>query len=326
MTPVTAELAPAKVNLCLHVTGRRADGYHELDSVVAFADHGDTVCLTASEIGCFLQVSCSSMPDGAGLHPVPPGLDNLAWRALSLGARARGGLPGLTLSIDKRLPAGAGLGGGSSDAAAVLRSLARLSDGHGNGGQAAEPRPTGLTAHRSRALSLGADVPMCLDPRPWRARGIGERLDPVVLGHDLQAVLVWPGRAVATPAVFQALSGCVEIGGSGIAEPRRFGAAVPDTALARLRDDPIAALAGLRNDLTAAACRVEPAISVALAATGGLAGCRLARMTGSGTAVFGLFDDSAAAQAAAAVLQDRRPDWWVRATVMRAGPVTTCLV
>jgi 4-diphosphocytidyl-2-C-methyl-D-erythritol kinase len=162
-------------------------------------------------------------------------------------------------------------------------------------------------------VTLGADVPMCLDPRPWRARGVGDHLQPVALGRDLPALLVWPGRAAATPAVFAAhRGGC-------------FGEPVPDATLARLGADPVAALADLRNDLTAAACLVEPVIAEALSAVGRLRGCRLARMSGSGSAVFGLFDGEADAVAAAASLRQTRPGWWLCPTVLRAGPVATRL-
>ncbi|MEQ9136042.1 MAG: 4-(cytidine 5'-diphospho)-2-C-methyl-D-erythritol kinase [Thalassobaculum sp.] len=301
------ELAPAKINLCLHVTRRRADGYHELDSLVAFAAVGDSIRLEPFPDRVFLRVIDGFQQDSGGITQavVPAGTDNLAWRALALGARSAGGLAGgLGLSLTKRLPAGAGLGGGSSDAAAVLRALARLSGGRPGGGLAAGAVSLG-------AVALGADVPMCLAPRPYRARGIGERLQPVALGRDLPAVLAWPGRAVATPAVFAARRGA-------------FGTPVPDAVLAGLAgDDPAAALAELRNDLTKAACAVEPAIGDALAAVGALPGCRLARMSGSGSAVFGLFDAPAEAAAAAAALQRTRPGWWVRATVLRAGPVET---
>lgn len=297
------ELAPAKVNLCLHVTGRRADGYHQLDSVVAFAGIGDTVRLQSAESGIFLQVLAGVASDktGSAAVVVPLGTGNLAWRALALGARAAGGLAdGLTLVLVKRLPAGAGLGGGSSDAAAVLRALHRWT-GAVRGDLAA-----------GDTVTLGADVPMCLDPRPWRARGVGERLQPVALGRDLPALLVWPGRAATTSAVFAARRG-------GFGEP------VPEAALARLENDPVAVLAGLRNDLTAAACLVEPVIAEALSVVGRLPGCRLARMSGSGSAVFGLFDGTADAVAAAATLRRARPAWWLCPTVLRAGPVATRL-
>lgn len=302
LAATAVELAPAKVNLCLHVTGRRTDGYHELDSVVAFADIGDVVRIEGAPDRTTLEVTyCFRTNSGRSAgEVVPAGVGNLAWRALAHGARSGGGLAGgLLLSLTKLLPAGAGLGGGSSDAAAVLRALARMTGTH-----------TGESAG-GEAVTLGADVPMCLAPRPWRARGIGEQLHPVTLGRDLPAVLAWPGRAVATPAVFAARRG-------------GFGSPVPDAVLARLSgDDPIAALIGLRNDLTAAACAVEPTVGEALAAVGLLPGCRLARMSGSGSAVFGLFDAVGAADAAARALQRAHPEWWVRATVLRAGPIET---
>lgn len=304
---VVVELAPAKVNLCLHVTGRRPDGYHRLDTVVAFAElgdtvSGDTVSVEPAVDGIFLRVSSGLMPVGKGMTApvVPAAVDNLVWRAAALWGREAGELRAVRLTVDKRLPAGAGLGGGSSDAAAALRALSRLTG-----------RPLGARLRRN-TVGLGADVPMCLEPRPWRARGIGERLQPVALGRDLPVVLVWPGRAVATPAVFRARSG-------------GFGPAVPERVLEHLATDPLAALAELRNDLTGAACAVEPAIAEAIAAVGGLDGCRLARMSGSGSAVFGLFDDGAAATVAAAALQDRRPGWWVRAGVLRAAGIDTRL-
>lgn len=286
------------MNLCLHVTGRRPDGYHELDSLVAFADIGDEVTATRCPDGARLAVFCDEMPvvPGASRPVVPVGTDNLAWRALAALADAIGGTPGIEIALRKRLPAGAGLGGGSSDAAAVIRAAAAL---HGRAGEAP-----------ARPVALGADVPMCLAPRPWRARGIGELLQPVALAHDLPTLLVWPGRAVATPAVFGARTG-------------GFGAGIPQAALALLARDPVAALAGLRNDLEAAALRVEAAIGEALAAVNRSPRCRLARMSGSGSAVFGLFERDADAAAAAAALARARPDWWVRATTLRAGPVTT---
>lgn len=303
------EYAPAKVNLCLHVTGRRADGYHELDSLVAFATIGDTVRVAPAEDGAFLQVSCREMPvgDGGDTVVVPTGTGNLAWHAMAVAARANGGTRGLTVTLDKRLPAGAGLGGGSSDAAAVIRAVMALPISSQRGSTLPGATGDGLKA---AALALGADIPMCLDPRPWRAGGIGEILTPVTIARDLPAVLVWPGRPVATPAVFRARAG-------------EFGAPVPDAALQGLATNPIAALAGLRNDLTAAACRVEPAIRSALNAVGRLPGCRLARMSGSGSTVFGLFDSAALAAEAARLLAAARPGWWVRHAMLRAGRVET---
>lgn len=287
-------LAPAKVNLCLHVTGRRPDGYHELDSIVAFAEVGDLVGLRPAADRVELAVTCGRERVSAGLTTVvvPAGTANLAWRALAAGANALTGIPGLSVSLVKHLPAGAGLGGGSSDAAAVLRLMKTLHDGG---------HPPAVDA-----AALGADVPMCLDPRPWRAQGLGDVLTPLTLARDLPVLLVWPGRPVATPAVFQARSG-------------PFGSPVPETALERLATDPLGALADLRNDLTDAACRTEPVITTALAAVQSLRRCRLARMTGSGSAVFGLFDDDDDAGNAAAELAHRHPDWWVRPTRLRGS-------
>lgn len=289
-----AERAPAKVNLCLHVVGRRADGYHELDSLVAFAGIADDIVARSRPDAARLCVDCREMPVAPAEIPlvVPPGTGNLAWRALAASAAALGGIGGIDLTLRKRLPAGAGLGGGSSDAAAVLRAVAAL---HG--------RPGLLPAC---PVGLGADVPMCLQPRPWRARGIGERLDPVMLAADLPVLLVWPGRPVSTPAVFRARSG-------GFGEP------IPEAALTRLARDPLAALAGLRNDLEAAACAVEPAIAEALAAVRALPRCRLARMSGSGSAVFGLFERDSDAAEAATRLGAARPGWWVRGSRLLAG-------
>ena len=295
------EPAPVKVNLCLHVTGRRADGYHELDSLVVFGDIADEIRLDPREDAVVLRLSGPPGPlyESGDAPVVPPGTDNLVWRALAVGARRMGGVPGMTVTLTKRLPPGAGLGGGSSDAAAVLRALARL---------AGRPALPG-----AEVVGLGADVPMCLDPRPWRARGIGERLTPLALDRDLPAVLVWPGRALSTAAVFGVFAAATPGGTDGTSY------AIPDATVARFRSDPIGALRTLGNALTDAACRVEPAVAEALAAVAGLAGCRLARMSGSGSAVIGLFDEPARASAGAALLAARRPAWWVRATSLRAG-------
>jgi len=295
------EPAPAKINLCLHVVGRRADGYHELDSLVVFGDIADEVRLDPHDGAVVLRLSGREAggTNGGGAQVVPAGTSNLAWRALAVGARHLGSVPGLTVTLEKRLPAGAGLGGGSSDAAAVLRALARL---------AGCPTIPG-----AETVSLGADVPMCLDPRPWRVRGIGERLSPLSLERDLPAVLVWPGRALSTPAVFAALAAGSAGGRYGT------GNAIPDATIARFRQDPVGALQTLQNGLTEAACRVEPAVGEALSAVAGLDGCRLSRMSGSGSAVFGLFDALEDATVGAEQLACRRPGWWVRATTLRAG-------
>ncbi|MDO5612420.1 MAG: 4-(cytidine 5'-diphospho)-2-C-methyl-D-erythritol kinase [Paracoccus sp. (in: a-proteobacteria)] len=260
------EPAPAKLNLTLHVTGRRGDGYHLLDSLVVFARVGDVIALSSGALS--LRI------DG----PFAPGLgagdDNLCLRA----ARAIGGDAAIRLT--KNLPVASGIGGGSADAAAVLRGFAR--------------QGLALPASPER---LGADVPVCLAGRPARMRGVGEMLDPVPAIPPVPVVLVNPGVAVATPAVFAALD-------------RRDNPPMPAPDW-RDAEGLIRFAAACRNDLQAPAIRIAPAIGDvldALTATG----ARLARMSGSGATCFGLFDTPAQARAAADAL--RRPGWWVAQT------------
>lgn len=266
------EFAPAKVNLSLHVVGKRADGYHLLDSLVVFADVGDRVSLRQAD-----RSSLTLTGPFAGAVPATP--DNLVLRAAALaGVEAR-------ITLDKYLPVGAGIGGGSADAAAVLRGLARL------GGS---PVP--------EALTLGADVPVCVASRPARMQGVGERLGPFGPLPDLPMVLIHPGVPVATGAVFSALAST-------------GGRPMPETIPA-WRDvrDAVAWLGAQRNDLEVAAIAVEPQIAMVRNALIARHDCLLARMSGSGSCVFGLFPDHASARAAAADIFAARPDWWVRAT------------
>lgn len=264
--------APAKVNLCLHVTGRRADGYHLLDSLVAFADVGDRVTAEAADAWSLAITG----PFAAGLGT---GEDNLVRRA----ARLAGGRPA-ALRLEKRLPVASGLGGGSADAAAALRSLAAL-DGR--------PVPADL-------LALGADVPVCLESRTRRMRGVGEVLDEVPPLPPAHLCLVNPGRALSTPAVFGALASAEN-------------AALPD--MPPLPDAPaLARWLGLqRNDLEAPARGIEPAVGVALSRLGSTDGCLLARMSGSGATCFGLYATRPEAEAAARTLSAAHPGWWVAA-------------
>ena len=278
LTEAISEFAPAKVNLALHVTGRRADGYHLLDSLVVFVDIGDAVTLQRSD-RLSLQVA------GPQAGRVPAGDDNLVLRA----ARLIGGTVALTL--DKRLPVASGLGGGSADAAAALRGIARL---------CGLPLPTAAAV-----LGLGADVPVCLAGQPVRMTGIGEALTPWGGVPHGWLVLVNPGIAVATPEVFGQLD-------------RRDNPPLPDVLpgfatvaeLARF-------LQGQRNDLQPPALRQAPVIGGVLAALDSVAGCHLARMSGSGATCFGLFADGAGAEAAAAAVRSAWPDWWVAAGAMR---------
>jgi 4-diphosphocytidyl-2-C-methyl-D-erythritol kinase len=283
------ERAPAKVNLSLMVLGRRADGYHALDSLVTFAAAGDRLTLTPGKL-------LSLRVRGATAEQAGPIEDNLVVKAANALARE---IPGLRLgrfTLDKRLPVAAGLGGGSSDAAAALRLLAR-----------ANRLPLDDARLRRVARRTGADVPVCLDPRPRRMRGIGDVLSAPLAIPPLAAVLVNPGVAVPTKDVFAIL---------GLKPGRGVRRAARARPLPRGWDDLIEALAGERNDLEPPAITLQPVIATVLASLRKQPGCGLARMSGSGATCFGVFASARAAAAAARDLSERRPRWWVKATLL----------
>lgn len=269
---VETEFAPAKVNLTLHVTGRRADGYHLLDSLVVFAGVGDRVSADLSD-ALSLEVTG---PMAAGLSGEG---DNLVLRAARLmGVPAR-------IGLEKVLPVSSGIGGGSADAAATLRLLARLS---------ARAVPA-----RAEVLALGADVPVCLAGRAVRMTGIGEVLGAVPGLPEAWLVLVNPGVAVATPAVFRGLA-------------RADNAPMPrEVPKLRTAAELAAFVAMQRNDLEPPALVLQPVIGRVKAALAAQAGCMLARMSGSGATCFGLFADPLAASAAARAIRAAEPGWWV---------------
>ncbi|WP_158043977.1 4-(cytidine 5'-diphospho)-2-C-methyl-D-erythritol kinase [Skermanella pratensis] len=284
--PVIVEHAPAKLNLYLHVLGRRPDGYHELDSLVAFADIHDTVTVRPAE-RLTLEIDGPFAPALA----VEAAGDNLVTRAAVLLARALGkDEPGVTITLTKRLPVASGIGGGSADAAACLRALARLWDIGGDDSRLA-----------TLAARLGADVPVCLSGTSAYFGGIGDIVDPAPPLPACAVVLVNPGTPLATPAVFKARSG-------PFSAPARFDGEPPAdaAALARL-------LAGRGNDLTAPARILVPEIGDVLEALGRTPGCLLARLSGSGATCFALYADREGAEAAAAGLVSGHPGWWVRA-------------
>lgn len=264
-------LAPAKVNLCLHITGQRVDGYHLLDSLVAFADFGDQVLVRPSAV---LRLELSG-PCAVG---VPADGRNLVLKA----ARLTG--IGADISLEKHLPAAAGIGGGSSDAAATLRALSRMS------GAALPPFQS--------LMKLGADVPVCMLAKGARMRGVGEEVDHVPV-PPLQAVLVNPGIEVPTPAVFAALK-------------QKANPAMPDT-LPKWRDASalIGWLKDQRNDLQPPAIAAAPIIGDVLSAIDGT-GAALSRMSGSGATCFGVFQTDGARDHAAGILRQAHPDWWVQ--------------
>ncbi len=288
-----AVLAPAKVNLYLHVVGRRADGYHLLDSLVAFADFGDRI--EAAPAAC-LSLAVGG-PEAKAVADL--GEDNLVLRAARLyiaAADAASPVRGAALRLEKSLPSAAGIGGGSSDAAATLRLLDRLANG-------AVPS----AALAALAARLGADVPACLMARPVWVGGIGDVLEPADNLPEAGIVLVNPRVALPTQAVFRARSG-------PFSRAARF-AAMPRDAAALA-----AALAERRNDLTEPALCLVPAIAEVLDRLAGLPGALLARMSGSGATCFALFADRDAALAAHDLLKQARPDWWSAAGALLTRP------
>jgi 4-diphosphocytidyl-2-C-methyl-D-erythritol kinase len=286
-----AERAPAKVNLTLRVVGRRPDGYHDIESLVVFADVGDDLTLAPAR-SLSLVVRGPTAPAAGSLD------DNLVLKAARHLAGRCAELKVGRFVLSKRLPVAAGIGGGSSDAAAALRLLARRN-------RIAPDDPRLMRAARA----TGADVPVCLDPRARVMTGIGEILSAPLALPRLPAVLVNPGVAVPTRQVFAALR--LHAGRDANAS-----ATSPPSWAVRDRDALIRLLAGDRNDLEPPAISLAPAIATALGALRKTAGCRLARMSGAGATCFALFDTMAAAKAAARALRAGHPRWWVRATAL----------
>ncbi len=277
------ERAPAKLNLYLHVVGRRDDGYHLLDSLVAFADIGDEVT-AAPATDLSLRISgpfAAALMGEAG--------ENLVHRAARLLAARLRRQPRAALTLEKRLPVASGIGGGSSDAAAALRALLAL-------WKAALPE----AALDEVASALGADVPVCLAPRASYLGGIGERVEPAPALPPLALVLVNPGVALPTAGVYARRSG-------DFSEPARFHEAPRDAA------DLAALLGARRNDLADAAQEMVPAIADVLAALAATPGALLARMSGSGATSFALYAEARDAEAAAQALAAANPGWWVKA-------------
>lgn len=272
-------LAPAKINLFLHVTGKRTDGYHLLQSIMAFADVGDALTFKPQETFS-LEIT------GAFAAQLSAGGDNLVFKAAAALAREFGVAPSGQVTLQKNLPIASGIGGGSSDAATTLRGLACLWD-----------LPDDPARLQKVAVSLGADVPACLVAQTVFAEGIGEYLT-VLPTPSLHAVLVNPGTTTATPEVFKHFS-------SAFTDP------IDDFVVDRTAHEFIAQLAEYRNDLTAAACQVNPDIAAVLNTLGQTAGQRLVRMSGSGATCFALYDDAPSAHRAAQDMHSAQPGWWV---------------
>lgn len=291
-TPPVAVEAPAKINLYLHVVGRRADGYHLLDSLAVFAGIGDTIEAAPAEM---LTLSI----DGPFARELGNGEDNLVLRAAHALAAASGRSAAARIRLTKRLPVASGIGGGSADAAATLHALARL--------WRLDFEPAALAAI---GLALGADVPVCVYGRNAFFAGIGEVVSPAPALPPVWLVLANPGIALPTPQVFKARSG--RFSGSG-----RFEAVPADAA-------ELAAVLKLRgNDLTEAAVHLAPVIGTVLAELEALPGALLTRMSGSGATCFALFAEQAAAETAAERLRTRQPGWWVVAAPLLANAPPT---
>jgi 4-diphosphocytidyl-2-C-methyl-D-erythritol kinase len=269
-------LARAKINLALHVLGRRDDGYHELDSIVAFADVGDVVTLAPADETA-IEVT------GPFADAVPRDETNLALRALALFGEIGHAPRPTKVTLEKNVPVASGMGGGSADAAAVLRLAF----------------PDVEPARLARlALKLGADVPVCLHGGLCRMRGIGEQIAPLSLSGPFHAVLANPGIAASTADVFRSL---------GLKPGERLNDPIA------LEDDPCS----WRNDLTDAAIAVIPEISGVLDELAKAPNAEVVRMSGSGATCFALFQSRARAEAAAAWLAGRQPHWWVRAATLQ---------
>jgi 4-diphosphocytidyl-2-C-methyl-D-erythritol kinase len=292
-----AAFAPAKVNLTLAVRRRRSDGYHDLESLVVFARTGDDLTFEPGGGRVTLVVKGPAAP-AAG-----PNADNLVLKAARLLAERVDGLPGGMFTLTKRLPVAAGLGGGSSDAAAALRLLAQ-----------AAYLPLDDPRLREAARLTGADVPVCLDVAPRMMRGTGAELGPALDLPSLPALLVNPRVAVPTPDVFRELALA-----PGLECPADPAARLePDGMMlgpqVGRRRDLVALLSGARNDLEPPAIALAPVIADALAALSSTEGCQLARMSGSGATVFGLYETCRASAAAAKRIRKDYPDWWVKPT------------
>ena len=280
--PSYTAFAPAKINLALHVTGRRSDGYHDIDTLVMFADVGDT--LKAKPDGRLaFDVSGTFSGD------VPKDQENLVIAAAEALRAETQIKSGARLSLVKNLPVGAGIGGGSSDAAAALTVLNRL-------------WATGLDRAELMDIGgrLGADIPMCLKGETLRAVGKGDRLFSWPGLPSVPVVVVWPARFVSTGSVFGAVT--------AFDNPP-----LPDIEAGAVGNlsDLIEFLANTRNDLTEAACTLEPSIGEALGAIHNCPGCLISRMSGSGSSCFGIFRALSQAKSAATTIARERPEWWV---------------
>lgn len=280
------EFAPAKVNLTLHVTGQRQDGYHLLDSLVMFASVGDSLSFAPAD-------TLSLLIDGPEGLTIPTDGNSILSAARMLdparGARIR---------LTKNLPVSSGIGGGTADAAAAYRGLRRLWE---------LPETTPSRQAFTDVSKLGADVPVCLFSRTARMSGVGEKIEFLPRFPKLNTVMVNPRVEVSTPKVFGALAlknnPCMDD------VPGSFASKEALVSWLRLQ----------RNDMQDAAIAIAPPIADVLSEISAVKSCQLARMSGSGATCFGLFPNAQAAEDAASTIGKRHTDWWVRACTLGEG-------
>ena len=271
--------APAKVNLYLHVTGRRADGYHLLDSLFVFTKDGDVVSVREAD-DLSLEIT------GAYAPALSNDENNIVLKAARLLADEEGFVPKARIVLEKKLPVASGIGGGSADAAATLKALISLWN----------LKISQEKLHKI-ALRLGADVPSCLVSKAVQVSGIGDILKPAPVFPKLFVLLVNPNKPVSTPAVFKTRA-------PAFSQPFPFERPMSDF------DDFIGELKKRHNDLFEAACQVEPAVGQVIKALEKQPLCRLSRMSGSGGTCFGLFSSAADALSAYETMRLKYPDWW----------------
>lgn len=286
-------LAPAKVNLFLHIIGRRDDGYHLLESVFAFADFGDRITVqSAPDLNFSVTGRFASVCRRAGCD----GGKNIAARAAAMLRQLSGTSAGAKITLEKNLPLSAGLGGGSSDAAAALKALQVL--------WRVEPDEEQLV---ELALELGSDVPACLVGEPSFVAGIGELITPLEIFEDINCVLVNPLKPLSTPGVFQTFADS----GRAFTQPLALTPEVTEDLWTLLR--------GSHNDLQGPALGMCDEIGEILGALQAAEGTLLARMSGSGATCYGLYKTREAAGAAARAIATAHPGWWVKACMLTAG-------
>lgn len=273
-------LAPAKLNLFLHITGKRDDGYHLLQSLMIFVDKGDSLSFAPYD-GLFIDVEGPFAAELSSPH------NNLVYRAAQALAQEYGMQPRGRVVLTKNLPVASGLAGGSSDAATALLGLARLWN-----------LPQETSRLQKIARGLGADVPACLSRRPVWAEGIGEKMTYLQGMPDMHFVLLNPLMPTPTPEVFRLYK-------SRFSPPLQF------SGRRKSMMEWIADLKLYRNDLSDAASQVCPLIPQALAALQATPNCHVARLSGSGATCFGIYDNAAAAMAAVNKLRQEHPRWWV---------------